>query len=248
MNAPNGDSSSRAGWHQLLAHPTRLAIVNALRERPREIAELADAAGVHPNTVRSHLDRLHRAGVLATESVRRGTRGRPTKQYRLLDSLETGPPSSGGSPGDTPRLLMRTIVSLSQRAPGGSATAVATEEGFRMGQELGQRLAPADAQTGDGDGSWVVSLLDHLSFAPRVRHENEHLEVDLLQCPFWDDEAAEEGGDVVCSFHLGILRGAADSAGEDPEAVELTPFAQPGCCRVTLAPSNDVPQAEPHGR
>lgn len=224
----NGEGSWPAEWHHLLSHPTRLTIIRALREKPREITELADAADVHPNTVRSHLDRLHKAGVLEVESPRRGKRGRPTKQYRLLEPLDTPSTSSG----ETPRLLMRAVVSLSGRVQGQSAVDVATEEGFRLGRQLGPQSAGED-----GEDGWLLDLLDQFSFAPRARRDGDGTEVDLLHCPFWGGPA-EENGDVVCSFHLGMLRGAADSAGRDPETVTLLPFAEPGCCRVTITPTD----------
>lgn len=228
MNRRSDDGDFRqAEWHQLLAHPTRLAIIEELRKGPRKITQLADAAGVHPNTVRSHLDRLDKAGALEVDTLRRGGRGRPTKEYRLREPIESrSVPSS-----DTPRALMKTIVSLSHRAVGQSAVDVATEEGFRLGQELGENFVPAD---GDKQG-WIVDFLDHLSFAPQVRDGQDGTQIDLLHCPFWGGPA-EENGDVVCSFHLGMLQGAADSAGHDPQTIGLFPFVDPCCCRVTIGP------------
>lgn len=223
------DNSWRAERHQLLSHPTRLAIIRALREGPREISELARVAEVHPNTVRSHLHRLHEAGLLEAQSVRRGTRGRPTKQYRLLEPLESDPALAG----DTNRLLMKAIVSLARRTEGQPAAVVATEEGVRVGRELGEALVPVDR----GEHGWLVELHDRLSFAPQACERQGRMEVDLLHCPFWDG-SVEEDGDVVCSFHIGMLQGAADSVGQDPQAVNLEPFVQPGCCRVTVGPAS----------
>lgn len=225
----DGDTSWRAERHQLLSHPTRLAIIRALRARPREVSELADVAEVHPNTVRSHLHRLHEAGLLEAQSVRRGTRGRPTKQYRLLEPLESDPAISG----DINRLLMKAIVSLARRTQGESAAVVATEEGVRLGRELGETFVSADRD----EHSWLVDLHDRLSFAPQACERQGGMEIDLLHCPFWDG-SVEEDGDVVCSFHIGMLHGAADSAGQAPQTVNLEPFVQPGCCRVTVSPAS----------
>lgn len=229
----DGDNSWQAEWHQLLAHPTRLAIIEALRQQPRQITELAEAAAVHPNTVRSHLNRLQNAGALEVETLRHGGRGRPTKQYRLREPVTAAPMPSMA----ITQLLMKVIVALAQRANdqsahGQSAVDVATEEGFRVGRELGERFVPADS----APHSWMVELLDHLSFAPQVRHGQGRTEVDLLQCPLLA-RPDEENAEVVCSFHEGLLKGAANSAGQDPRSVELTPFVGPACCRVTIATS-----------
>jgi predicted ArsR family transcriptional regulator len=214
-------SASRAARHDLLSHPTRLAIVDALVDGPRGVSELAEIAEVHPNTVRAHLQRLDEAGLLEVESLHRGGRGRPTKQYRLRQPLDSNDPHL--------RLLIRAVVSLARRAPHQSAAATATEEGFHLGRELGRRFASGDP----ADHTWVVGLLEHLSFAPQIRHEDGQVEIDLLHCPFWDGPA-EQDGDVVCSFHLGVLQGAATSAGHDPQCVALSPFVEPRRCQVTL--------------
>lgn len=219
-------STSRAARHRLLAHPTRLAIVDALADGPRGVTELADIAGVHPNTVRSHLSLLREAGLLDVESQHRGGRGRPVKQYRLRQLLESADSQL--------HLLIKAVISLVRRTEPHAAEAVATEEGSRLGRELGRTFATSD---GD-DHAWLLDLLEHLSFAPQVRHRNGELQVDLLNCPFWDGPA-EQDGDVVCSLHLGVLQGAADAAGHNPRHVALSPFVGPRCCRVTLSTSGE---------
>jgi len=81
----------------------------------------------------------------------------------------------------------------------------------------------------------VVALLDRLGFAPgpdaRVNV------VRLRRCPLL--EAAHKNPEVVCGVHLGLVRGALDELGADPEQTELTalePFSEPGACRLDLLP------------
>lgn len=56
----------------------------------RTIEELTDALGLHPNTVREHINRLAHQGHILQHIDRRKTRGRP----RLLVRLATGQPGA----------------------------------------------------------------------------------------------------------------------------------------------------------
>ncbi|HXF73299.1 MAG TPA: helix-turn-helix domain-containing protein [Actinomycetota bacterium] len=221
MSGRSNLARARAGRHRLLADPTRLAIVDALAAAPRSVAELAAIAGVHENTIRAHLRRLRAAGLLEEEQVRRAGPGRPAKRFRLLEApLEHGREY---------RLLVQGLAALLRAAHGGRTGEVATEEGFRLGLRLGAELSRVRGPRGR-----VRALLEELSFAPRVRREGPRTVIDLLHCPFWGG-IAEREGDVVCSFHLGLLRGAARSAGGDPADVTLEPFVEPRRCRVRIA-------------
>ena len=68
-----------------IADPTRLQIVRRLSEGPASLTELADAAGVHLNTARTHVTALEAAGLLVAEQQPAGGRGRPPLRYRLDD-------------------------------------------------------------------------------------------------------------------------------------------------------------------
>jgi predicted ArsR family transcriptional regulator len=51
---------------------------------PLGIEELAEAAGLHPNTAREHLRRLHDAGFVLISPIHTPTRGRPRMRYAAL--------------------------------------------------------------------------------------------------------------------------------------------------------------------
>lgn len=223
---PRGDARSaarqlRARRHRLLSDPTRLAIVDALSRGPRDVAELARAAGVHPNTVRAHLGRLRAAGLLAEEPGPRKGPGRPAKRFRLLPA---------GQEGLEFRLLVEALLSMVRSVRGELPGALAATEGFRLGRELGRELARAGREPEEV----LLSLLEELSFAPAARREGSRLVVDLRHCPFWGG-LAETAGQVICSFHFGLLRGAAEGAGGEPSGVDLRPLVQPDLCRVEVS-------------
>lgn len=216
----------RAERHRLLSDVRRLAIVEALEEGPRQVPELADLLGVHPTTVRAHLERLLDAGVLDEEPGMPTGRGRPAKRYRLRQPLLGGDPEL--------RLFVSSLVSLLRDAYGDRATTTAEAEGARRGREMaGSFRHPSFEQAAHE----VVDALERLSFAPtapirRVRS----MTVDVQHCPFRVDPHDPDGG-IVCAFHEGLVRGLAEAASGQEVAVRLRPFVAPGVCRVEISPS-----------
>jgi predicted ArsR family transcriptional regulator len=74
----------------------------------------------------------------------------------------------------------------------------------------------------------VVDLLEEHGFEP----ERENGNVLMHRCPFRD--LAAEHGDVVCSVHLGLIRGALAEIGAPVTATRLEPFVEPSLCRARL--------------
>src|SRR5919202_5058625 len=69
-----------------VADPVRLRLVRHLAEHgSATLSELADAAGVHLNTVRAHVAALEQAAVLVSEQQAASGPGRPASVYRLVD-------------------------------------------------------------------------------------------------------------------------------------------------------------------
>jgi predicted ArsR family transcriptional regulator len=219
----------RAQRHRLLGDARRLAIVEALEEGPRQIPELARLLGVHPTTVRAHLERLLEAGVLEEEAGVPAGRGRPSKRYRLRQPLLGGDPEV--------RLFVGSLVSLLRDAHGEQATATAEEEGARRGRELGRSFRHPSFEQAVRE---VVETLVRLSFAPAppIRQE-DGVAVDVRHCPFSVDPH-DPNGAIVCSFHEGLIRGLAEVTSGQEVGVRLLPFIAPGLCRVELSPEKAV--------
>ena len=215
----------RAERHRLLADPTRLAIVEALSEGPREIGELARVTGVHRNTVRAHLLRLDEAGFLTVENGRPAGPGRPSRRYHLREPL--------GGTGSELRLLVEGLAGALSRSQGPQAAAVAEEEGRRLGRELGRRLDYPSIEQAVGQ---VMAMLDHLSFAPRLRRRPDAFEIELGHCAF-AQTPEDPGAPVVCAFHLGLIRGVAEESTGRLGRIRMLPFLRTGGCRAEI----DVP-------
>lgn len=224
----------RAQRHRLLGDERRLAIVEALEEGPRQIPELARLLGVHPTTVRAHLERLLEAGVLEEEAGVPAGRGRPSKRYRLRQPLLGGDPEV--------RLFVGSLVALLRRAYGSRAPAVAEEEGARRGREMGRSLRHPTFEQAVHE---VVETLNRLSFAPtRPVRNKDVVAVDVHHCPFSVDPNDPDGA-VVCAFHEGLVRGLAEVTSGEEVGVRLRPFVAPGLCRVELSSKGDAADRPP---
>jgi predicted ArsR family transcriptional regulator len=75
-----------------------------------------------------------------------------------------------------------------------------------------------------------MDLLTGLGFDPTA--DSRVQTVRLRQCPLI--AAAREEPEVVCSVHLGIVRGALESWHTRSDGTSLVPFAEPGACLLHL--------------
>lgn len=187
--------------------------------RPVTIAELAGELGVHPNTAREHLEALVSRGLATRDRAAAKGRGRPAWRYAAADD----------HPEPDPRV--RDYAGLAAALAGHLARTSPnpTGEGLAAGWAWGRSLA-SGRPPGASPRHEVVGLLDDLGFAPEA--DDEATTVALRRCPLLD--AAREHPQVVCQVHLGIVRGALEHHGGDPEPTELLPFAEPGACRLHL--------------
>lgn len=199
--------------HRALADPTRATVYQVLRAGGKHfcVSELADGLGVHPNTVRSHLQVLEEAGLVTSEAERRDRPGRPR---RLFDAVRD--PAD-----DEHRLLASALAEALEPLDGG--TALAEEAGRHAGRRL-VRTAPEAAPSLER----VVALLDDRGFSATVEDD----EIVMQRCPFGD--VAEEHPKIVCAFHAGLIDGALHEAGSETSLASLDPWARTDACVARL--------------
>ncbi|MDP3892395.1 metalloregulator ArsR/SmtB family transcription factor [Nocardioides sp.] len=202
---------------------SRAAILERLRDQPEPVtqAALVTATGLHPNTVRDHLDGLVRLGLVRRHAAEPSGRGRPAWLYEPT----TGPAGNGYA--GLAAALAAAIARTSARP-----RAEATAAGEAWGRELAESRG-GTTRTPEEARSQVIELLDDLGFAPETG-EDRPSDVRLTRCPLL--EAAHRHPDVVCGVHLGIVRGALARHGADPTGAELLPFSEPGACRLVVPP------------
>lgn len=200
-----------------------LRIVQA-SDVPLSIIAIADELGVHPNTVRFHLDTLIEQGRVEVADHDHKGRGRPALLFRAVRQMDRG--------GTRRFQLLAEILTIGLAADAdGSAKALAA------GRAWGQRLRPLEDQEKPVDTEesvdHLVDMLDDLGFEPeRIEAGNGETRLGLRHCPFL--ELAESCTDVVCPIHLGLMQGALE-AWDAPVAVErLDAFAEPDLCLAHL--------------
>ncbi|MET1009607.1 MAG: helix-turn-helix domain-containing protein [Gaiellaceae bacterium] len=209
-----------ATGHRALADPSRARILRTLAEAggPLDAHELAARVGLHPNTVRWHLGVLADAGFVSSSTEPRTRPGRPRVVFTATDEEAEGR--------EDYRLLAAILAgSLSGTETG---AAVAEQAGEAWGRFLVERPQPFARLSAGDAADQVVRLLDEHGFEP----ERENGDVIMRRCPFRD--LAEQHGDIVCSVHLGLIRGALAEIGAPVTATRLEPFVEPGLCRARL--------------
>src|SRR5262245_29596543 len=142
---------------RVLGDNTRYAIYLELARSPAPLAtaDIAETLGLHPNTVRPHLERMREVGLLAVHVDARGTVGRPQHRY----SLAADAPSLGLEPPSFPvlaRMLARAALLAGVDAD--AAAEAGREEGGADAVAAGDRPC-LDA---------LVAELDRLGFDPAV--------------------------------------------------------------------------------
>jgi predicted ArsR family transcriptional regulator len=208
--------------HRALGDPRRARIVEELRAAAGglDATELAGRVGLHPNTVRWHLEILADAGLVGSAPAPRRSPGRP----RILYALEPEPAEHGT---DEHRLLATVLTGALASADDGAARAE------KAGEAWGRYLlakGPLARRIDDGAAvEEVVELLDGQGFEPSVSAG----EIHMARCPF--HALAESQPEVVCAVHKGLITGALSAVGSDLEVVELDVFVRPDLCVARLA-------------
>jgi len=226
--------------HRALAEVSRVRILEELRTagEPRAASEIAEHLGLHPNTVRSHLDILQKAGLVKGGPEKRTTVGRPRITYE---------PVAGAMPGDELagyRLLAHILTSyLAGSSPEPEVAAI--EAGQAWGRYLVERPAPYAKVSSEQALRRLVRLFDDLGFAPElVKGGGEEDRMLLHRCPFGDLPTIHP--EITCSVHLGLMRGAFAELKAPVKATYLQPFVEPSLCvaHLSSAATEAVPSPE----
>ena len=215
--------------HKALGDISRFRILEELRgQGPLDSRELGRLVGLHPNTVRSHADQLVEAGLVRTVTASASGRGRPRVLYEAM--ADSAPPAQGGY-----RLLAQILASY--LASTDQPQKGAEGAGRAWGRYLTETAQPFAEISASEATEKIVVLFTELGFMPEAVEEANETKVLLHRCPF--REVAESNQEVVCSVHLGMLRGALAEMGAPMEAVGLEPFVEPTLCVAHL---RDLPR------
>lgn len=203
-------SSPRTGYSAISSY-SRVEILALVQARPdRPIAELTEATGLHPNTVREHLQRLIEAGHVIQSTEHRTVRGRP----RTLYSAATG------NRGASSPIARRKVRDAAVRG------------------DVMRRVMPWTASSSAGLGRAATHQLDaiveHLSdsgFDPVV--DEGDLTIALSPCPHAQSQAGHR--QTLCAVHLALLQAVLTEAGGPLTAACVRTTDRPTDCVVELA-------------
>lgn len=213
-----------------MADPGRRHLLRLLEDSagPLGVGALSEQIGLHPNTVRDHLELLRQAGLVTRSAEKRTRPGRP----RILYAAAAGQDRSPGAEGY--KFLAEILASYMEAILDDPAGA-AEEAGRVWGHYLVDRPAPFAALDDSHLVAQVIGMLGEFGFAPEEAVEEGRTLIKLHDCPF--REIARSRGDVVCSVHLGILRGMAEELGGLVSIEDLRPFVEPSLCLAILSRS-----------
>jgi len=216
---------------RVLGDNTRYAIYLELARSPRPLvtAEIAELLGLHPNTVRPHLDRMREVGLLEVTTDARGEVGRPQHRYCLAPDA----PSLGLEPPMMP-MLARMVLAMAQRLGASPADAVVVGEAEGAARAMRYADAPSALEA-------LVADLDRLGFDPIVTDATDPGDtadtdavtavVAFANCPFGDLAGAHP--DLVCGLHRGLVAGFVAQMG-DAEVAEFCSLAHRTPCQVAV--------------
>lgn len=206
-----------------LAAPTRASILGSLRTAgPRAVKEVAEAAGVHANVARSHLDVLVAAG-LATVSWRRNPAGgRPAKVYEATPvHVEDGP-----------ALVSEILASLIEAAAPAPGTAKRIAE--QAGERLGRRARPSEEDLAVAEQIDLLQrALSTVSGGVRIAGRGaDWVELEDLDCPFKGIAASHP--ELACSLDKALKEGVMRGLGARVfvEVVTSIAWGDPTCREV----------------
>jgi predicted ArsR family transcriptional regulator len=202
-----------------------LEVLRAAGE-PVDVREIAGRTGLHPNTVRFHLEGLVDTGLAERKAEERNRPGRPRMVYRARAGEAITAQRSY-------RLLAEMLTGLvADTLPHPQSPAVAAGEVW--GRYLAERPAPLRRVDAKEAIRRLSAVLADAGFAPGPIGDLREPVLPLRHCPF--REVAEQHLDLVCSLHLGLMRGVLAEVRAPLVADRLEPFVEPSLCLAHLAP------------
>lgn len=207
--------------------PRREAVLEALRasDAPLGVTELAEGLGVHPNTIRFHLDALVADGLVDRRLEAPSGRGRPRTVHA---------PHPGMDRGGLRQYHLLAKILLGQLSTSHDPGAAAEAAGRSWGGYLVEQVPPSHQTDAAEATERLTSMMTDLGFAPEPAGKGSRIR--LRHCPFL--ELAEEYSATLCPLHLGLMQGALSEIRAPIAATRLEPFAEPDACLVHLSPTH----------
>jgi predicted ArsR family transcriptional regulator len=203
----------------------RTAVLESLRSSgsAQSAADIAQRLGLHPNTVRGHLELLVHLGYATRTAEDRTERGRPKILYQAV-SADLGVTEAYRG--------LATALAAELAALGATDQETADRAGEKWASALAQQGRLAPQRDEESAIEHVASLFSDMGF--QVATEPMGDRIYLQQCPYREIVARYPS---VCDLHLGLMRAAFAQAGGRVEVDRLDVDVRPGLCVAALRPS-----------
>ncbi|GFG55424.1 transcriptional regulator [Mycolicibacterium agri] len=192
-------------------------------DEPRSISSIADELGVHPNTVRFHIEALLRAGRVEQVMGDSAGPGRPPVLFCASRRMDPNGPTNY-------EFLASILTDYVAADP--DAAAIAAQLGRSTSATLvsapSRRRTPSKTEAVNE----LIEILAGLGFEPEPAEGPRTREIRLRHCPF--QSLAEQHREVVCSVHLGLMQGALTAMRAPVDVNRLDPFVEPDLCVARL--------------
>jgi len=197
-----------------VADPVRLRLLRRLAEQgPATLSELAAAADVHPNTVRSRLADMEARELVVRESEPPHGRGRPAVRFRLTGGWSL--------PTSDFRSLAQVLAAAAMRA------GVSGRELRAAGREWGSQLM--EGRKARALKREIPRVLEQLGFDARV--SGREVVLSGCACPLVSPEHPE----IVCQLVDSVVEGMTQAAGLELAAASRTHDPERRVCQLQLA-------------
>ena len=234
-NRDKGDQDGRVlDLTGALADPTRLALYQDLvsADVPVTVKELAGRFSLHPNVIRTHLQRLVDVGLVEAETRRSGGGGRPARIYSPSKNVSTlqFPPRDY-------RLLADVLLRSIRREDSDTQTSLedtAVEVGHNLARHMTDRAANDAATDPSCRLEDLARIASSLGLHPETSSVSEsESRIEIRNCVF--SELVDEYPELICPLHTAMLRGIAEEhfPGCDIDT-HTGPDAKSGPCSLTI--------------
>jgi predicted ArsR family transcriptional regulator len=206
--------------------PERHIVLSALRrsKSPIRVRDLADQLGLHENTIREHFEGLVESAYAERVQLVSSGRGRPSYGYRAREDFVAQIEPEARDYASLALVLARQLAKI-----GADPRQIA----ISAGEEWAKQYVDPVQKTSEGKiaiRKRIIEILESLGYSPRSNAKRNIIR--LRTCPLLS--AAQLEPEIVCSVHLGLVRGLIVLAGQNPDEVKLIQFAEPGNCRLVV--------------
>lgn len=212
--------------YKTLASLSRINLLHQLQQRgTMSVGDLAEAAGLHHNTAREHLDRLISEGFVTCEPEPRQTKGRPRMLYSAARGVDSDATSVRGKKVEAALIRAQQLRRMLPVTPVDRPAAGAVAVGAAC-------ACPDPAATHPAVQRQFDALDDHLDqsgFDARVTDDQQH--VTLHDCPY--SEMVKDHPEV-CGVHFRLIQGVLEQAEGPLRAHQLHLIEAPRLCTIDL--------------